>query len=70
MVQLAQRVGLLGLASPRVLSSQAAGSAPMGLALLSLPTVWAPIGSSVGLLCPVASPSHVVSPTFSGLWGN
>lgn len=32
MVQLAQRVGLLGLASLRVLSSQAAGSPPVGLA--------------------------------------
>lgn len=64
MFQLAQRVGLVGLASLRVLSNQAAGYPPLGLALLFLPTMWAPIGSSLGLLCPVVSPSHVISPHF------
>lgn len=62
---------LLGLGSLRGLSSQAAGSpvelatALLGQPLLLLPTVWARVGSSLGLLCPVSLPVPVLfSPHF------
>lgn len=48
---------LLGPGPLRVLSNQAAGSLSVVLAaeLLGqpLPTVWAPVGDSLGLLCPL-----------------